>query len=75
MSIDLFQFGVLLKNLKEGCSVAHDVLVESEAPSDFVGLFKNAKQCLDIAADYYLNALKSYEKSISVCKPCKNSES
>lgn len=75
MSIDLFQFGVLLKNLKEGCSVAHDLLVESEAPSDFVGLLRNAKQCLDIAADYYLNALKSFDHSISVCKSCKNPES
>lgn len=75
MSIDLFQLGVMLKNLQQGCTVVHDLLVESEVPSAFVELLKNAKQCLDIAAEYYLNALKSFEKSISVCKPCKNPES
>lgn len=58
MNVDLFQFGVLLRNLQEGCKVAHDVLVESQCPSTLVEPIKNAMQSLDFAASYYLSCLK-----------------
>lgn len=60
MSVDLFQFGTLLKNLSEGCKVALDCLVKSDAPESFIVELRHASDSLESACCTYLECLTHY---------------
>lgn len=59
MTIDLFQFGTLLKNLTDGCKGALDCLKKANAPSDFTLDIQHAYDSLESACCFYLDCLSN----------------